>query len=68
MCLEEIGFEVIPKQCIFIREYIGSKQKYKNYASDINQIEFYFVCSVGCYKNPTKIDERQLAWEWVPLE
>lgn len=67
-CLEEIGFEVTPKQCIFIREYIGSKQKYKNYDSDIHQIEFYFVCSVDSYKNPTKIDERQLTWEWLPLE
>ncbi|MGK0552028.1 NUDIX domain-containing protein [Enterococcus faecalis] len=67
-CLEETGLEVIPKRCVFIREYIGSKQKYKKYDSDIHQLEFYFVCSVVNHREPTQIDERQLTWEWVPLE
>ncbi|WP_349652058.1 NUDIX domain-containing protein [Lactococcus lactis] len=67
-CKEEIGLVVVPEKCVFVREYIGEKHKFKETDSDIHQVEFYFICSILERSEPTKIDERQISWLSVPLE
>lgn len=71
-CLEELGAEVIVKDIIHIREYIGRNHEFAEWDSDYHQVEFYFECEL---KNPTvKLeggavpDPNQIGIEWVALE
>ncbi|WP_446483100.1 NUDIX domain-containing protein [Cohnella xylanilytica] len=71
-CLEEIGAEIIVKDLIHIREYIGKNHEFAEWDSDIHQVEFYFLCylkdSNSGLTNGSNPDSNQVAVEWIGLE
>lgn len=71
-CLEEIGAEVIVKDLLYIREYIGKNHEFAEWDSDLHQVEFYFLCrlkdSISILSNGSNPDSNQVAVEWVDLE
>ncbi len=69
-CMEEISAEVDIGELKFIREYIGKNHEFKEWDSEIHQVEFIFVCTI---KPGSKIgngivpDSMQTGVEWLEI-
>src|SRR5688572_13592031 len=46
-CMEEVGCDVAVGPLRFVREYIGSRHDFPNFAKDEHQIELMFECSLA---------------------
>lgn len=70
-CKEEIGAEVEVKDLKFVRDYIGKNHEFKEWDSNIHQIEYMFICSLKGEINYEKAKEKdayQIGVEWIDLK
>lgn len=70
-CLEEISSEVVIKDIIFIREYIGKNHEFAQLDVDIHQIEYMFKCDLVSNNEPKNgcvPDTYQIGIEWIALK
>ncbi|MCX7903169.1 MAG: NUDIX domain-containing protein [Caloramator sp.] len=70
-CKEEIGAEVEVGDLKFVRDYIGKNHEFKEWDSDIHQIEYMFICTLKGeinYEGAKEKDAYQIGIEWVDLK
>lgn len=70
-CLEEISAEVEIGELRFIREYIGKNHEFREFDSDIHQIEYMFLCSLkpgSKLSNGSVPDCNQIGVEWLEIQ
>lgn len=69
-CMEEIGVNVVPKDILYVRDYIGKNHEFSESDSHIHQIEYMFECSLPPNEEP-KVgevpDTYQIGIEWLPI-
>ena len=70
-CIEEIGVEIVIKDLIFIREYIGKNHEYSSSDFQVHKTEFMFSCSLREGKknitNGEAPDDGQIGVDWLSL-
>ncbi len=69
-CLEEISAEAEIGELKYIREYIGKNHEFREYDSEMHQIEYMFLCTLKPGSRPgngTKPDSTQLGVEWLEM-
>jgi 8-oxo-dGTP diphosphatase len=69
-CLEEISAEVEIGEVRFIREYIGKNHEFREFDSDVHQIEYMFLCTLkpgSKLCNGSVPDCNQIGVEWLDL-
>ncbi len=70
-CIEEIGQEVVVRELLHVREYIGRNHEHAFFDQNVHQVEFFFACELaGTWKDqgqPTRPDDYQVGVEWIPL-
>jgi len=69
-CIEEISAEVDIGKLKFIREYIGKNHEFKEWDSDIHQVEFIFLCTLtpgSEIRNGIIPDSMQTGVEWLEI-
>jgi len=70
-CKEEIGAEVEVGDLKFVRDYIGKNHEFKEWDSDVHQIEYMFICFLKGEINYEKANEKdayQIGIEWIDLK
>lgn len=70
-CKEEIGAEVEVGDLKFVRDYIGKNHEFKEWDSDVHQIEYMFICFLKGEINYEKANEKdayQIGLEWIDLK
>jgi len=69
-CMEELGAEVVVKDLILIREYIGKNHEFSEEHKDIHQIGYMFNCDLLSEVDKTKIsqyDYQQIGHTWIKI-
>lgn len=70
-CKEEISADVIVKDVLFIRDYIGKHHEFSEWDSNIHQIEYMFECEL-CENteihNGEIPDSMQIGVEWLDIK
>lgn len=69
-CMEEISSEVLIKDIVFVRDYIGRNHEYAEWDGEMHQIEYMFECELISKNEPASghiPDNAQIGVEWVDL-
>lgn len=73
-CQEEIGCDIVVKELLGIREYIGAHHEFAAIDAELHQIEIMFLCELapGCEPQAGKLTDKEKSWEqtgiaWLPL-
>lgn len=69
-CMEEVGCDVEVGPLRFVREYIGSRHDFPNFAKDEHQIELMFECRLRAgviARTGPNPDLHQQGVVWMPL-
>lgn len=70
-CREEITADVVVKDILFVREYIGKNHNFADTDTDVHQIEYMFECDLlddTAIKNGEVPDINQIGVEWIDIK
>lgn len=70
-CREEIGADVIVRDLVFVRDYIGANHEFAQYHPDMHQVELMFACDLVCdcgVELDNVPDTAQIGVEWLELD
>jgi len=70
-CLEEVGYDVLVGDIIFIRDYIANNHEFRDKSPDFHQLEMMFECTVLNINDQheiTEADENQTGMVWLSVD
>jgi 8-oxo-dGTP pyrophosphatase MutT (NUDIX family) len=70
-CKEEISTDIIVKDILFVRDYIGKNHEFAKWDSKVHQIEYMFECDLKediKIKNGNTPDNMQIGISWLNLD
>lgn len=70
-CKEEINAEIIVKDLLFVRDYIGKNHEFAKWDSDVHQIEYMFECELinkEKLSNGDIPDKMQIGVDWINIK